>query len=173
MDMSRRVRSESIVDVEALYREHRSSLVALARVVCGDGEAAEEAVQEVFVSIHRRRPDVADGAEAAYLRRAVLNQLRGGWRRRAVATRHLRAVAFDDVDQHTPERSALERERRTTIDAALVRLSARQRECAALRYFADLTEPAIATELGISVGAVKTHLHRARQVLSTELEHLR
>ncbi len=52
-------------------------------------------------------------------------------------------------------------------------LSQRQRECVALRYFADLTEPAIAHELGISVGSVKTHLHRAREVLMSSLEDLR
>jgi RNA polymerase sigma factor (sigma-70 family) len=77
------------------------------------------------------------------------------------------------VDERTPETSTLERDRRARIDRALSKLSRRQRECIALRYLADLTEPAVAEHLGISVGSVKAHLHRARNVLATSLEDLR
>ncbi|MFP5579535.1 MAG: RNA polymerase sigma factor [Acidimicrobiia bacterium] len=162
------------VDVESLYRTHRQDLVALARVVCGSGSVAEEAVQEVFVSLHRRRPSIEPGREFAYLRQATLLQLRGRWRRQGTARKHLHSVGNAvGVVPATPESVAVDRDRRDRIDAAMRTLSQRQRECIALRYFADLTEPAIAHELGISVGSVKTHLHRARAVLTSSLEDLR
>ena len=126
------------------------------------------------MSLHRRRPSVQPGSEVAYLRRATLLHLRGGWRRQRTARKHLHSVAGgDQVERSTPESTAVERDRRDRIDAAMGDLSQRQRECVALRYFADLTEPAIAQELGISVGSVKTHLHRAREVLMSSLEDLR
>lgn len=162
------------VDVEYLYRAHRRDLVALARVLSGSGSVAEEVVQEVFVSLHRRRPSVEAGREFAYLRRATILQLRGRWRRQGTARKHLHSVGdAERAEPCTPESVAVDRDRRSRIDAAMATLSQRQRECVALRYFADLTEPAIADELGISVGSVKTHLHRAREVLMSSLEDLR
>lgn len=166
--------SAAPVDVESLYRTHRRDLVSLARIVCGSGSVAEEAVQEVFVSLHRRRPSIERGREFAYLRRATLLQLRGGWRRQGTARKHLHSVVDQQhAEPPTPESVAVDRDRRDRIDAAMRTLSQRQRECVALRYFADLTEPAIAHELGLSVGSVKTHLHRAREVLMSSLEDLR
>ena len=169
------VTSAVSVDVESLYRTHRRELVALARIVSGSSSVAEEAVQEVFVSLHRRRPSIEMGRELAYLRSATLLHLRGGWRRERTARKHMHSVVAraEPQDRSTPESAAIDRDRRNRIDAAMSTLSQRQRECVALRYFADLTEPAIAHELGISVGSVKTHLHRAREVLTSSLEDLR
>lgn len=161
------------VDAERLYVQYRRELVAFARVLSGSATAAEEAVQDVFVSLYRRSPRIEAGRELAYLRRATLLRVRGGWRHQSVARRHLRSLSSNDVDERTPETTALAQDRRDRIDSALSKLSRRQRECIALRYFADLTEPAVADHLGISVGSVKTHLHRARNVLATSLEDLR
>jgi RNA polymerase sigma factor (sigma-70 family) len=49
---------------------------------------------------------------------------------------------------------------RLALVDALQRLPRRQREVVALRYFADQSEGAIATQLGVSAGSVKSHLHR-------------
>lgn len=162
----------AVYDAEALYRTHREELIGMARVMCGSPSMAEEVVQEVFVSLQDRRPTIQRGHERAYLRRAVLNQVRGRWRRRSTARRHLHSAATESVENETPEQSAIESARRARIDDAIRGLSARQRECIALRYFTDLTEPAIAKELGISVGAVKSHLHRGRESLAISLGDL-
>jgi DNA-directed RNA polymerase specialized sigma24 family protein len=49
----------------------------------------------------------------------------------------------------------------------------RQREVLTLRYYLDLSEAEIATTLGISAGAVKTHAHRGLATLAPRLEDLR
>src|SRR3712207_7069032 len=41
------------------------------------------------------------------------------------------------------------------------------------RYYLDLSEREIAAALGVSVGSVKTHLHRALAVLADRLEEHR
>ena len=53
---------------------------------------------------------------------------------------------------------------------ALRTLPERQREVLALRYFLDLTEADIASTLGISRGAVKTHASRGVAALRTLME---
>jgi RNA polymerase sigma factor (sigma-70 family) len=57
--------------------------------------------------------------------------------------------------------------------AALSMLSYRQREVIMLRYYADLSEAQIAAALGISRGAVKSHVARAKDALRAMLRLLR
>src|SRR5687768_2830075 len=62
---------------EVLFRRHYGSLLRLAVVMLGNREAAEDAVQEAFVALHRNRRTMRDPAAAeAYLRSAVLNRSR-------------------------------------------------------------------------------------------------
>jgi RNA polymerase sigma-70 factor (ECF subfamily) len=51
------------------------------------------------------------------------------------------------------------------LQAALRRLSVRDRRLLAMRYVEDLTQAAIARRLGIPEGTVKVRLHRARNKL--------
>jgi RNA polymerase sigma factor (sigma-70 family) len=61
---------------------------------------------------------------------------------------------------------------RVDLQRALLTLPARQREVLVLRYLLDLPEADVARELGLRVGTVKTHAHRAlaamRVVMSDE-----
>jgi RNA polymerase sigma-70 factor (ECF subfamily) len=56
---------------------------------------------------------------------------------------------------------------RIDLQRALLTLSKRQREVLILRYLVDLPEADVGAELGISIGAVKTHAHRALAALRT------
>jgi hypothetical protein len=57
--------------------------------------------------------------------------------------------------------------------AAIAALPRGQRDAVALFYLADLSHAQISARLGISVGAVKTRLHKARSALQTRLADLR
>ena len=57
--------------------------------------------------------------------------------------------------------------------AAIAALPPGQRDAVALFYFADLSHAQISARLGISTGAVKTRLHKARASLQTRLADLR
>jgi DNA-directed RNA polymerase specialized sigma24 family protein len=54
---------------------------------------------------------------------------------------------------------------RMELQDAIGQLPRRQREVVALRFLVDLSESDVASVLGISVGSVKTHAHRALQRL--------
>jgi RNA polymerase sigma factor (sigma-70 family) len=75
-------------------------------------------------------------------------------------------------DMPGAEQGALTLLDRTAMVSALRSLPPRQREALVLRYYGDLSEAQIATAMGISRGAVKTHTARAiaslRAVLETE-----
>ena len=161
---------EQGLDLEAMFRAHATPLLRLAIVLTGDHGLAEELVQEAFVRLHRASRPPATGAERAYLRRTVINLSHGHHR-------HLRVVR-----RRTPDRVAegaaaeldvVRRDDQRLVAEAVRSLPRRQRDCIVLRFYEDLTDNEIADVLGLSLGSVKTHLHRARTTLADRLEALR
>src|SRR5215218_3661613 len=101
------VRSE-LVDV--LFRRHYAALLRLAVVMVGDRGAAEDAVQDAFVALHRNSSTLRDaGAAEAYLRSAVLNRSRS-WIRRQVTQRAARPLMPVRERAESPEAAAVGRE---------------------------------------------------------------
>lgn len=158
------------VDLDGLFRAHATPLLRLAVVLVGDHGLAEELVQEAFVRLHRAGRPPAVGAERAYLRRTVINLSHGHHR-------HLRVVRRRPTDPAphgaAAEADAVRRDGQRQVAAAVRALPHRQRDCTVLRFYLDLSDAEIAETLGISVGSVKTHLHRARAALAETLEALR
>jgi RNA polymerase sigma factor (sigma-70 family) len=62
-----------------------------------------------------------------------------------------------------------ELEVRLDLASAVARLPRRQREAVSLRYFGDLSERDVAAIMDVSVGSVKTHLHRGLATLRDQL----
>jgi RNA polymerase sigma factor (sigma-70 family) len=165
-----RVHEELPDRVVEAFGAHRRALLGLARLLTGSVERAEEVVQEAFLSLHEHIDATQPGRELPYLRKAVINQARSGWRRAGTVRRRQHQFATDPVDRVTPEAEALRTLRAAEVDAVLARLSDRQRVCVVLTYFVDLDGAATAEVLGITEGAVKRHLHRARRALALLLE---
>lgn len=159
--------------VTELYVAHYRSLVRLAALLVRHSGEAEEIVQDAFVAMHDRWGRLRDPDKAlAYLRQAVVNRARSSLRHHQVADRqspYLAAIG----EVPSAEHSALASETRSHVMAALQTLPARQREVLVLRYYSQLTEAEIATTLGISRGAVKSHTWRGINALRTHLEDQR
>lgn len=161
----------------ALFDEHATSLVRLARLFVDDRDAAEDLVQEAFLRLARNLHRVADPAKAApYLRSIVLNLARDHNRRGLVSLRHRERVRTDaDAD---PDRDDVGRDlqladdQRAVVDAVRG-LPTRQRDCVVLRYYLELPIAEIAATLGLSANSVKTHLQRAMARLERDLEDRR
>lgn len=156
--MSAAPRWDADTAVDELYAAHYRRLVRLSVLLVRDVETAEEVVQDSFVAMHGRWRTLRDPDKGlAYLRQTVVNRSRSVLRHRGVQARHLPHVV---PDQHGADEDALDAERRREVLDALLGLPTRQREVLALRYYLDLSEADIATTLGISRGAVKSHASR-------------
>src|SRR3990170_188471 len=104
--------------VDVLFRRHYAGLLRLAVVMLGSREAAEDAVQDAFVALHRRRWLMRDPEAAeAYLRSAVLNRCRS-WVRRQVTQRAPRPLMLVREHQESPEDTAVGRENAESLVAA-------------------------------------------------------
>ena len=152
--------------VDVMFRRHYAALVRLAVVMTGDREAAEDAVQDAFVSLHRNGRSLRDPDSAeAYLRSAVLNRCRSWVRRQATQRRKRPLLLVRDVSPHGPEDTTVVRDEVGSLVAAMRALPGRQREVLACRFVLELSVAETAELLDISAGSVKTHTHRGLQAI--------
>ncbi len=157
------------LDAYAIYERHYREMVGLARLLVSDTATAEDIVHDATIRLHAsvqrvRNPDRV----VAYYRSIVLNLARNHLRRQGrwrAAESLLRTRASAEAAHHDVERS----DRAAVLDAVIA-LPRRQQECVLLRHYSDLDERSIADTLGISVGSVKKHLHRASTHLATSLK---
>jgi DNA-directed RNA polymerase specialized sigma24 family protein len=80
-----------------LFAKHYAPALRLAALLEGDPTRAEDAVCDAFARVYGRlrRGGVED--VSPYLRQAVVNAVRGGWRRRQVERRYVGAFEADSL----------------------------------------------------------------------------
>lgn len=139
---------------------------------CGSEAEAEDLAQDTFVKVCRSASAYqGEGKFASWLFRIAGNLARSRARRRRI----VQFVGFDATAHDLPVAAESEEglrhgELRRALGAALDRLPARQREAFVLRYDAELSHAEIAAQLGTTVSAVETLLHRAKSALRKRLE---
>jgi RNA polymerase sigma-70 factor (sigma-E family) len=154
--------------VTAIYSEHYRALVRLAAYLVRDTATAEEVVQDSFVAMHGAWRRLRDTDKAlSYLRQSVVNRSRSVLRHRMVVDKN---TPKPPPDMPSAEHGAIIQLERSAVVSALRGLPERQREALVLRYYGDLSEAQIASVMGISRGAVKSHTARAMAALRTVLE---
>ena len=154
--------------VTAIYSEHYRSLVRLAAFLVRDTSTAEEVVQDSFVAMHGAWRRLRDTDKAlSYLRQSVVNRSRSVLRHRMVVDKN---TPKPPPDMPSAEHGAIIQLERSAVVSALRSLPERQREALVLRYYGDLSEAQIASVMGISRGAVKSHTARAMSALRVVLE---
>jgi RNA polymerase sigma factor (sigma-70 family) len=150
--------SGSIVDIEAIYREHYSRFLRFAVANLGDVEAGRDAVHEAFVRAIRSLSDFrGEGRPESWLWRILVNVCTAEKTRRVVPIEDSFPLTSVD-DPEWPE-----------IRAAIASLPERQRTILFLRHYADLDYDQIGAVLGIARGTVAATLNTAHTKLRTVL----
>jgi RNA polymerase sigma factor (sigma-70 family) len=156
-----------------LFRSHCVELVRLAHCLLGDRERAEEAVQDVYLSLFRHWPPRDDKAALAYLRSGVINRCRSDQRRMYSARRGQTLVQVGALAAQTGVDAATDvvaRDEASRLATQVRELPRRQREVIICRYYLQLSERETAELLEIGVGSVKRHAHRGLAALQLRLE---
>lgn len=127
-----------------------------AYLLCGDHQLAEDLAQTTLVRTYSRWGSVRRADAMAYARRVLVNLNIDRVRRK-------RPVELGDLDPDAL--TAPDRTRGSDDRDELVRLlgtlTERERRVVVLRHYFDLSEAAVADELGIAPGTVKSTLSRA------------
>lgn len=151
---------------DALYRSSRDDVFAYVAGLTRDRSAAEDVTAQAFERAYRRRAsfNAKRGTHRAWLfgiaRNAALDELRRRSRQAELAA-DPEDVRATGAQQEAAEASL----RRATIRAAMAKLSARDRELVALKYFAGLSNAEIAAVIGVSESNAGTKLHRVIEKL--------
>lgn len=138
------------------------------RRVTGDDDAAQDAVQDVWLRVLRGINRLRDGSKLrAWLfgiaHHVVMDRLRSQYASLAVDGIDLTNVAVDESSPGLEDDIA-------TLHHELTQLPVTEREVLTLFYLRELSLVEVAEVLGVPVGTVKSRLFRARQLLRNELE---
>jgi len=135
--------------------------LALARLLTGDPDRAEDLVQDAFAKAYLRWDRIDD--PGGYVRRCVVNAHTDWWRRRPWREQPTAELP----DQAGPRDAFAQWADGADLMAALALLTRRERAVITLRYYEDLSEAQIAAVLGIAPGTVKSAASRALAKLRT------
>lgn len=147
-------------EVERLFREHSKFIYRTALRVTGNGEDAEDVLQNLFVRImHRELPPDFNRNPKAYLYRAAVNMALNVVRLRS---RIALETVGDVEDPCFRQKSRGESEMDESVRQALGELSAKAAEILILRHVHGYSDAEIAKFLGTSRGTVAVSLFRSR-----------
>ena len=164
-----------------LYRRHQGVLFRFAVRMTGSSWAAEEIVQDVFMTLVRepKKYDPSRGTLGAFLYGVARNRI----------MKHLertpRNFSLDEASEAgreghpqlrehmTPARWAELRERREQVRAAVLELPPEFRETVVLCELEEMSYDQAACALDCPIGTIRSRLHRGRALLLAKLEMLR
>jgi RNA polymerase sigma-70 factor (ECF subfamily) len=158
-----------------LLERQQQRVFAFGMKMCGDAEDAREVAQDTLLSMVRSVRDFRGEASLSTWLYTVARSFCVKKRRRSkgASAQHepLDAAAAEQASAPapSPEQALLGRETRDAVAAALNQLEPEAREVVILRDMEGMTAPEVAKVTGLSVAAVKSRLHRARQSLRTQL----
>ena len=175
--------SEQSTGTRALRREQQLNrflaeverrALRIAEIAVRDRDEALDLVQDAMIRLARRYGDRDTAEWPPLFYRILQNGIRDWHRRQAVRRRVIvwfgRGDDEDDYDAvaaapdptgRSPDEQLANREAMTSLEQAVGRLPARQREAFMLRTFEGLDVAGTAVAMGCSEGSVKTHYSRA------------
>lgn len=166
-------------DFDRVIQTHWPHIFRFALVSVRDRDVAQTIAQDCFVKAYGARVSFrGDASVSTWLLRIAVNLIRDYgrnlrlqfWKRAAMSSVDPAAIeSWIAGKEASPEERTLLRERIEAVWRSTEILSARQREVFLLRFVEDLDLSEIASVTGLTLGSVKTHLHRAVGALKQRL----
>lgn len=158
-------------ELERLFRAHYASLVRFAAGLVASTHAAEDLVQEVFLTVWRRRAgSPLHAIPRAYLYTAVRHRAYNLLRHDRVARDVLQEP--EHAVPASAEEDLIRDERETVVRDAIARLPERQRLMFTLNRYEGLSYAEVAVVAGVSIKTVETQMGRALRTLREILSRL-
>jgi RNA polymerase sigma-70 factor, ECF subfamily len=176
---------------EAAYREligrYQRPVFSLIYRLVRDREKSEDLAQETFIkvlnAIDRYDPTykfsswifkIAHNTSLDHLRKKepITLSLEGSPHAESASEQEASVIQALSTEE-TPEDYAASRELGATLEVAIAKLRPEYRTAIIMCHVEGRPYEEIAETMGVPLGTVKTYIHRARNELKKELEHLR
>ena len=145
--------------IEAFYREHAGAVRGYLVSMCRDPIWAEDLMQDTFVKATRSLPGYRGGSPRAWLfaiaRTVFIDD-----------TRRKRTIPSEAVDELPTQESDIEEQ--DLIERTLSRMPERQRTALLLSDRVGLGAQEVGEAIGITAGAARVLIHRARLAFREE-----
>ncbi len=159
----------------AQLADDRRFVMAIARRIVGDLDAAKDVAQDAMLQAFRHRASFrGESGYRTWLYRIATTAALSHLRRERSLTRRAAACERDAqlplaAPPMTPVDAVTDAETAREVADQLAELAAPYREILALRYYDGCSEREAAAALGVSTAAVKVRTHRAKRALRDRL----
>jgi RNA polymerase sigma-70 factor, ECF subfamily len=167
-------------DVDTLCDTYRSRIYRYALLSLRDPDLAESVTQDCFLKAHKARKEFrGDCSVATWLTRIATNLIRDSTRSRKFQfwkAAHATAVDAGAIADRlrspglSPETFLMIKEELRQLWDTVATLPGQQRSVFLLRFVEEMEVLEIATAMGLHVGTVKSHLHRALTAVRKAME---
>lgn len=173
MVLVQRCRAGDLGAFEELYKAHAGKLFSLATRMLGNPSDAEDLLQEIFLSAHRKLDGFrGESALGTWLYRLATNHCLDFLRSRASRARQVTETLDEDPGWYEPGRAGLAEQTVSKMDLerAVAQLPEGCRAAFLLHDVQGLEHREVAEALGIAEGTSKSQVHKARLRLRALLQ---
>jgi RNA polymerase sigma-70 factor, ECF subfamily len=167
-----RYRPAAEATFDRLFEEYSAPIYNYVLRMVGDADRAADITQDTFIKAYRKLDSLTDDASTrSWLYRIATNTAIDEMRRR----RNVRHMGDDEAHQQRPdhrpgpEAQVLSGMLDERIQRSLLRLRPNHRQCLLLSDLEDMSAHQIGEVMGLSYGAVRTLLCRARGEMRSHL----
>jgi RNA polymerase sigma-70 factor (ECF subfamily) len=154
------------LDFENLVRQHQRMVYSITYHFLRDPTAAEEVAQDVFMELHKNMSKLASGEHATnWLRRVACHRSIDYARRLPKATQ----VDWDSLPEPAQPEVKSDPMQSGRLRQMVASLPPKMRLVVILRYQEEAEPEEIAEVLGMPVNTVKSHIHRALEMLRSKM----
>jgi RNA polymerase sigma factor (sigma-70 family) len=157
---------------EALFRQYEKLVFRTAYLITGNKEAADDALQEVFISVWKSRHtyDPNRGKLTTWLHKITVNHCMSRRKKRPAALSLEERPDMPGMKhQPRPEDVLINRMEYDRLLKAMDAMDTKHRSVLVLRYFNDLSYQEIAEGLEIPLGTVKSRLSQSLRYLKEQM----
>lgn len=151
-------------DLTQIYRDHHAFVWRIVRRLGVPASGVDDAVQEVFVVLHRRRAELDFSGSVRGLLYGVARRVAKRSRDKATAAARLRVVG-PSTARDNPEADTATRQKAEALQAALEALDEGKRMTFVLADIEGLTMPEVAAAMEVNVNTSYARLRAARKTL--------
>jgi RNA polymerase sigma-70 factor (ECF subfamily) len=165
MALVERCRQGDLAAFEELYRAHAGKLFSVACRMLGNPTDAEDLLQEIFLSAHRKLDGFrGEAALGTWLYRLATNHCLDYLRSRAARTNQVTDALDEEVGLYEAGSRGLAEQTVTKMDLerAMARLPEGCRAAFVLHDIQGLEHREVGEALGIAEGTSKSQVHKAR-----------
>lgn len=155
--------SEDRAAFHELYRLTSAKLLGITLRICGDRQAAEDVLHDVYLIIWRRAGAWEPGRASPITWLATIARNRAiDWRRAQGVRRSSRIEDVPDIADTSPDAEAmlLAADERHSLHDCLRELEGRQREAIRTAFFDGVTYAEFAERAGVPLGTAKSWIRR-------------